>query len=102
MKTNDRISNRYVIDRHIGRGGMQDVYLAKDILFGSDVALKTPQSGQHAKKFKNSAIISARINHHNVAKTFDYIVHPEQPASPPDSQCLSPGTPLQRLQDLRS
>lgn len=73
MKTNDRISNRYVIDRHIGRGGMQDVYLAKDILFGSDVALKTPQSGQHAKKFKNSAIISARINHHNVAKTFDYI-----------------------------
>ena len=33
---------------------------------------------------------------------FDYIVHPEQPASPLDSQCLSPGTPLQRLQDLRS
>ena len=31
-----------------------------------------------------------------------YLVHPEQPASPPDSQCLSPGTPLQRLQDLRS
>ena len=30
------------------------------------------------------------------------IVHPEQPASPLDSQCLSPGTPLQRLQDLRS
>ena len=32
----------------------------------------------------------------------DYFVHPEQPASPLDSQCLSPGTPLQRLQDLRS
>ena len=30
------------------------------------------------------------------------VVHPEQPASPLDSQCLSPGTPLQRLQDLRS
>ena len=32
----------------------------------------------------------------------EYFVHPEQPASPLDSQCLSPGTPLQRLQDLRS
>ena len=29
-------------------------------------------------------------------------VHPEQPASPLDSQCLSPGTTLQKLQDLRS
>ena len=31
-----------------------------------------------------------------------YFVRPEQPASPPDSQRLSPGTTLQKLQDLRS
>ena len=31
-----------------------------------------------------------------------YLVGPEQPVSPPDTQCLTPGTTLQKLQDLRS
>ena len=31
-----------------------------------------------------------------------YQVGPEQPVSPPDTQCLTPGTTLQKLQDLRS
>ena len=31
-----------------------------------------------------------------------YVVGPEQPVSPPDTQCLTPGTTLQKLQDLRS
>lgn len=73
MKPQDVVSNRYRIERPIGRGGMQDVYLAYDLLLESNVALKTPQPGQHKKKFENSAIISARVNHHNVAKTLDYI-----------------------------
>ena len=30
------------------------------------------------------------------------VVGPEQPVSPPDTQCLTPGTTLQKLQDLRS
>ena len=33
---------------------------------------------------------------------FIEIVGPEQPVSPPDTQCLTPGTTLQKLQDLRS
>ncbi len=38
-----------------------------------------------------------------LAREFDgYLVRPEQPVSPPDSQRLSPGTSLQKLQDLRS
>lgn len=73
MNIGDIISERYRIERHIGRGGMQDVYLAHDILLETDVALKTPQPGQLDTRFKNSAIISARVNHHNVAKTLDYI-----------------------------
>jgi len=67
------IASRYKIIRHVGRGGMQDVYLAHDELLDIDVALKTPQPGQLIKRFKNSAIISAKVNHHNVAKTLDYI-----------------------------
>jgi len=67
------IGGRYTVGQHIGRGGMQEVYLAHDILLDSKVALKTPQAGQQVRRFKSSAKISARINHHNVAKTLDYV-----------------------------
>lgn len=50
---------------------MQSVYLAKDMLIERAVALKTPLVGQE-KKFADSARIAARINHHGVAKTYDY------------------------------
>jgi serine/threonine-protein kinase len=72
MKNGDVISSRYRVQSHIGRGGMQDVYLASDELLGFNVALKTPQAGQPDKRFSQSAVIAARVNHHNVAKTLDY------------------------------
>lgn len=73
MKRGDKISDRYEVVRHIGRGGMQDVFLAHDTLLDGYVALKTPQPGQPNKRFSQSAKISARVNHHNVAKTLDYL-----------------------------
>ncbi|WP_341860489.1 serine/threonine-protein kinase [Pseudomonas aeruginosa] len=73
INKNDVISERYQILEHIGSGGMQDVFLANDHLLGLSVALKTPQPGQAQKRFKNSAIIAAKINNHNIAKTLDYI-----------------------------
>lgn len=68
------IGGRYTVIEHIGAGGMQDVYRARDGLLNIDVALKTPQAGQAVKRFANSAVIAARVNHHNVAKTLDYFV----------------------------
>jgi len=67
------VANRYRILNHIGCGGMQDVYRAHDALLSIDVALKTPQQGQIGRRFANSARFAARVNHHNVAKTLDYI-----------------------------
>lgn len=72
MKPGDVVFARYVVQKHVGRGGMQDVYLASDQLLGVDVALKTPQAGQPDKRFIQSAKIAAMVNHHNVAKTLDY------------------------------
>lgn len=72
MNFGDVVSSRYIVKSHIGRGGMQDVYLASDNLLGIDVALKTPQPGQPNRRFARSARIAAMVNHHNVAKTFDY------------------------------
>lgn len=67
------VGDRYIVDRHIGRGGMQDVYCARDKLLGIDVALKTPQNVQAAKRFRTSARVAAKVNHHNIAKTLDYL-----------------------------
>lgn len=67
------VAGRYEVIKHIGRGGMQEVFFARDNVLDLGVALKTPQPGQATSRFKNSAIISALVNHHNVAKTLDYI-----------------------------
>ncbi|MCK1511371.1 serine/threonine protein kinase [Bradyrhizobium sp. 190] len=66
------LASRYEIVSYVASGGMQDVYKANDKLTGEIVALKTPQAGQANKRFKQSAILSARISNYNVAKTFDY------------------------------
>jgi len=67
-----RIGDRYTIDEEVGRGGMQEVYRATDEILQREVAVKVPQDANAARKFKESAVISARVNHPNVAKTLDY------------------------------
>lgn len=68
----DTVNKRYKIVSYINEGGMQEVYLAKDIHLRRNVALKTPKTESAAKRFSRSAILSARINHPNVAKTLDF------------------------------
>jgi serine/threonine-protein kinase len=67
------IADRYRVEHSIGQGGMQEVYRAADDLLGLTVAVKTPLPGQTIVRFRNSARLAARVNHHNVAKTYDYL-----------------------------
>lgn len=67
-----QIFDRYTVERMIGRGGMQEVYEAYDDTLRRRVALKVPQDARVARKFRESAVISAKVNHPSIAKTLDY------------------------------
>lgn len=73
LSVGDVIGGRYEIERYIDEGGMQFVYAAKDQLSGRLVALKTPKNKSATKRFRRSAIVAAKVNHPNVAKTLDYV-----------------------------
>jgi serine/threonine protein kinase len=66
------LGGRYEILKYISEGGMQQVFEANDKLLARVVALKVPKNPSAEKRFQRSAIVSAKINHANVAKTLDY------------------------------
>lgn len=71
--TGDIINSRYQIIDFIGEGGMQYVYSATDTVLNRCVAIKTPKNESASKRFRRSAIVAAKVNHPNVAKTLDYV-----------------------------
>ena len=77
--SSNAIGGRYKIQKWIGAGGMQNVYAALDTLFQRPVAIKTPKEGAALKRFEGSAVLSARVNHVNVAKTLDYLEFEDAP-----------------------
>ncbi|MBI6654965.1 serine/threonine protein kinase [Pseudomonas carnis] len=72
-RAGDVIGGRYRVISFVGQGGMQYVYKATDTVMLRDVALKTPKNSSATKRFKRSAIVAAKVNHHSVAKTLDYV-----------------------------
>jgi len=69
----DEIGGRYKVLSFAGEGGMQEVYLAADLHLQKEVALKVPKNRSAQKRFQRSAVVSAKVNHPNVAKTLDYL-----------------------------
>ena len=68
------VGSRYQILRYLAAGGMQEVYVAYDNILKREVALKIPKNRHAEKRFERSAIVSARVNHPNIAKTLDYFI----------------------------
>ena len=68
----ETVGQRYTVKVRVGRGGMQEVYRAHDDILRRIVAVKVPQDARVARKFRDSSILSSRVNHPNVAKTLDY------------------------------
>lgn len=72
LKPGDLLLKRYKIKQYYDAGGMQEVYLANDLAFSRIVAIKTPKNASASKRFRRSAVVSAQVNHPNVAKTLDF------------------------------
>lgn len=79
MSTPERpvFNNRYEIHRRIGRGGMADVYLARDQLLDRPVAIKVlfPEFAtdpSFVERFRREAQSAANLNHPNIVSVFDW------------------------------
>lgn len=70
-------SGRYELLRHIARGGMADVYLARDETLGREVALKVlfpefANDPNFVERFRREAQAAATLNHPNVVGIYDW------------------------------
>lgn len=73
---NNSIGKRYLLEREIGRGGMGEVYLAKDVELDRMVAIKflgslVDNSEEYRQRFVREAKAAARINHPNIVSIYD-------------------------------
>jgi serine/threonine protein kinase len=65
----------YQITRHLGKGGMGEVYQAKDQKLGRDVAIKVlpdefAKDGDRVTRFQREAKVLASLNHPNIAAIY--------------------------------
>ncbi|HET9075957.1 MAG TPA: Stk1 family PASTA domain-containing Ser/Thr kinase [Acidimicrobiales bacterium] len=70
-------SDRYEIIRHIARGGMAQVYLARDLLLDRPVALKVlfPELSvdqNFVERFRREAKAAANLSHPNIVSVYDW------------------------------
>ena len=70
-----KISDRYIVDREVGHGGMGTVYLARDARLGRAVAIKvvSPEAVSciGTKQFLKEIRNTARLQHQNVLPLHD-------------------------------
>ena len=77
IRINDIVSERYKIVATIGKGGMSNVYEARDFILKRNVAIKflKPEALKKVDniiRFQNEARFSSAINHPNIVKIYDY------------------------------
>src|SRR6476659_752240 len=70
-------SNRYEIEREIARGGMAEVYLARDQSLSRPVALKAlfpefARDPSFVERFRREAQAAANLNHPNIVAIYDW------------------------------
>ena len=70
-------NDRYELHRKLARGGMADVYLAKDLLLDRPVAVKVlfpeyARDDTFVQRFRREAQAAANLNHPNIVAVYDW------------------------------
>src|ERR1051326_4077007 len=85
------LQQRYVLERELGRGGMGQVFLARDIRLNRPVAIKvilpargslrngSPLGRELRQAFELEARLGANLSHAAIATVFDYGFHDDKP-----------------------
>ena len=73
---NNIIANRYEVFKHIGQGGMADVFLAMDTILNREVAIKILKSELCADpvslvRFEREAQAATTLSHPNIVEIYD-------------------------------
>jgi len=71
------LNDRYEVHGRIGRGGMADVYLARDLLLDRPVAVKVlfPEFAtdpNFVERFRREAQAAANLTHPNIVGVYDW------------------------------
>ena len=79
MTSTDRpvFNERYEVQQRIGRGGMADVFLARDLLLDRPVAIKVlfqefATDPNFVERFRREAQSAANLNHPNIVGVYDW------------------------------
>ena len=83
----ETLAKRFLISHFLGRGGMGEVYGAKDLELGETVAIKVLHPDLAAQpsfleRFRREIRLTRRISHPNVARVFDMVQDPSHPLGP--------------------
>jgi serine/threonine protein kinase len=73
------VADRYRVASLLGRGGMGDVYRARDLELDEDVALKFVRGASEVRALalKREIQLARRVTHPNVCRIYDFGVHRE-------------------------
>jgi serine/threonine-protein kinase len=77
MELPTHLTDRYVLNAHLARGGMADVYQGRDSLLGRKIAVKILHSQLSAdeafvKRFRREAQAAANLTHPNIVGIYDW------------------------------
>jgi serine/threonine protein kinase len=66
-------SDRYVLEREVGRGGMGRVFVARDLRLQRQVAIKVllDPASPRAQRFQREVLLAARLQHPGIVAVYD-------------------------------
>jgi serine/threonine protein kinase len=74
MDLHKDLSDRYAVERTLGQGGMATVWLARDLRYNRQVALKVldaPADRMGAERFLREIALAARLQHPHIVSVYD-------------------------------